>query len=98
MLLLLTRKDRCPRCLRDTVDRDLRRCLSCDARLLFPGDTAVWLHEQGLRSYYVWRKEDGWRHSTMLDADAKPNSRELDVKDPGPNYGKHKLPKGCSDQ
>lgn len=99
MLLLLKDVSRCPRCHSDRVSRDLRRCLKCEAKLLFPGDTGVWLSDQGLRSYYLWSKENGWVHSDHLaDGMSNPNSRTLTTKVPEKDYGTRPLPKGCSDK
>lgn len=96
MLLLLTEPGRCPRCHMDTVSKDSRSCTSCHAKLIFSGDTAVWLHEQGLRDYYLFTKEQGWIHSDHLSGNTTPNERFPKFKDPGPSYGRKPLPKGCS--
>jgi hypothetical protein len=99
MLLLLTNQSRCPRCFSDRISRDLRRCMKCNAVLLLPGDTAVWLADQGLRSYYLWNREQGWVHSSHLaNGMTKPNERFPKAEKLPDDYGKRPLPKGCSDK
>jgi hypothetical protein len=97
MILQLNPK-RCPRCHRDTVSRDARRCLSCDCRLMTPEDDFAKLAEEGQRSFYVFFKTGpmrGWVHSDHLE-NPQPNSPEGKYKDPGKNYGKRPLPANCS--
>lgn len=99
MLLLLSNKSRCPRCYSNRINRDARRCLQCQAVLLYPGDTGVWLSEQGLFSYYLWSKQNGWVHSDHLkNGMSTPNPRIPELKAPPKGYGTRPLPAGCSDQ
>lgn len=99
MLLLLKDKSKCPRCGSNRISRDLRKCHDCQAILLLPGDTGVWLADQGLRAYYLWNKAQGWVHSShLVDGMNNPNPRELQIKEPPKGYGTRPLPKGCSDK
>ncbi len=98
-MILLTNPHRCPRCHRDTISHDARRCLSCDCRLMTPEDNFALLAAEGQRSYYVFFERGpmlGWVHSDHLLDGGKPNTPEGMLKEPGKNYGKHKLPANCS--
>lgn len=98
-ILLLKNPRRCPRCRRDTVSRDTRKCRNCGAVLLRTGDTASKLEDEGSRSYYLFHNQQGWVHADHLkDGMKNPNPRELTIKEPPKGYGKRPLPKGCSDK
>ena len=87
--LLLTDRKQCPKCLRLAAPTNLPAlCRNCGMHLFKSTDNlAAFVADTGWREYWVWTgTEEGWKHSTQLDA-PNPLHRVVEIPKLPDNYG-----------
>ena len=62
-------KDRCPKCGRRAVVKDLRKCGACNAPLFFPGDQPIQVVKDN--PFFMWLKGpkgEGWYRRPAIES------------------------------
>ena len=78
-MILLKNPHRCPVCHRDTIRRDVRRCLSCKIHMFWPEDNFREIAADALTGWWVYFRDRGWVYNSHLTKPEPNLTGELGV-------------------